>query len=445
MGLDTGLNSLSPLDGRYAKQTRVLRAYFSEAAYIRYRIRVEITYLHALIKFLDKSDFKLDWQEVTGETQLNRVKEIEARIHHDVKAIEMMLGEELIQRGLIEIVPWVHWGLTSEDTNNLAYGLMEKEASEAVVLPEIKRLLGFLIEKADTWVGVVMPARTHGQLAVPTTVGKELMVIVSRTAYLYEKIEGCQFGGKLNGAVGNFNAQVLLYPDKDWLEFSREFIVSLGLDPTLVTTQIESGTKLNYWLSLIWQTNLIWLDFTRDAWLYIALDYWQQKVKEEEVGSSTMPQKVNPIDFENAEGNLEIANGLINKIMERLSQSRLQRDLSDSTVKRNIGVALGHTLIAMKSLMRGLNKVEPNREKLQQELELHPEMLSESLQLKLRAEGDKEAYEDIKKLIRGKGKSWERVIKQYPELSKWRVEKYVGLAEKITRLEIRRIRSLCNI
>lgn len=448
---DTALYSLSPLDGRYLKQTVSLRDYFSEAALIRYRVWVEIKYLIELVEFLGvvklngREKQRLEkWAKTIGEPEFLRVKEIEGTIKHDVKAVEYLITENLEALGLKRLTAWVHWGLTSEDVNNLAYGLMMQEAGEKVIIPLEEQLLEQLLSMAERYAKTVMPGRTHGQIAVPTTVGKELVVFASRASMKIKRLREFKQRGKLNGAVGNFNAQVLLFPKHVWVGFSDRFIKSLGLEPTLITTQIEPATQLIAWLSEWWQLNLVWLDLARDAWFYIALDYWRQKVVKEEVGSSTMPHKVNPIDFENAEGNLELANGLTVKIMERLGQSRLQRDLSDSTIKRNLGVALGYGLLAVKSLKRGLKKVAPNQTKLEAELRGHPEMLAEATQLYLKLQGQEQAYERVKAATRGESNPQTAKIKgltkaQQETMAGWLVEEYVGLAPQLTLNEVNRI------
>ncbi|MDZ7586500.1 MAG: adenylosuccinate lyase [Patescibacteria group bacterium] len=431
------LKNISPLDGRYRVKVHELGEYFSEGALIKARVKVEIVYLIKLTEFLNiGSERKLlkvrnliDWGEKLTDKDLLKVKEIEKEINHDVKAVEYFIRENLKKLKLEKLSVWIHWGLTSEDVNNLAYGLLLSRFNQEQLLVGEKQLLKKILLMAEKYQMVVMPGRTHGQLAVPTTMGKELAVFADRADFWLKKLQAVKFGGKLNGAVGNFNAQMAIYPEKDWQKFSQEVVESLGLEAVAVTTQIEPGDRLAYWLDLVKGLNNVWLNLSQDAWLYVALDYWQQKAVKKEVGSSTMPQKVNPIDFENAEGNLEIANALLGLMAEKLTISRLQRDLSDSTVKRNLGVALGHTVLAMKSLLKGLGKVAPNQEKLKQELAEHPEMLAEAEQLKLKTEGDAEAYEKIKKLTRGKKKGY------------WgEVEKYIGLAVNITKQTVRRLK-----
>jgi len=437
-GQDRPLAAISPLDGRYQEKVKELSEYFSEGALIKARVKVEIIYAIKLVEFLGVVKLSviekkrlLDWGESLKIKDLEQVKKIEAEINHDVKAVEYFIRENLKKLGLQKLSAWIHWGLTSEDVNNLAYGwLLTRFKNEQLLVLE-KQLLDKLVVMAEKYKAVVMPARTHGQLAVPTTVGKELAVAAERADFWLKKLQAVKLGGKLNGAVGNFNAQIELYPKKDWQKFSQEVIESLGLETVMATTQIEPGDRLVFFLDLVRGLNNLWLNLSQDAWLYIALDYWQQKAVAKEVGSSTMPQKVNPIDFENSEGNLEIANCLLTMMAEKLAISRLQRDLSDSTIKRNLGVAFGHTLLAIKSLLKGLDKVGPNKEKLKQELVDHPEMLAEAEQLRRKVKGDTEAYEKIKAATRGK--------------SGWRgggreVEKYIGLAVEITKQTVRRLK-----
>ena len=438
------LTVISPLDGRYWDKVKELGEYFSEGALIKARIKVETVYVIKLVEFLNiGSELNLKvrnlktWAKNLTDKNLVRVKQIEAKINHDVKAVEYFIRENLKKLKLEKLSVWIHWGLTSEDVNNLAYGLLLTRFRDEQLLVLEKQLLDKLLAMAEKYQAVVMPGRTHGQLAVPTTVGKELVVFASRAEWWLEKIKKLKLGGKLNGAVGNFNAQIKLYPKKDWQKFSREIVADLGLEPVMVTTQIEPGDRLAYWLDLIKGLNHVWLDLARDAWLYIAFDYFKQKVVKKEVGSSTMPQKVNPIDFENAEGNLEIANCLLILMAEKLAVSRLQRDLSDSTVKRNLGVALGHTVLAIRSLLKGLDKVAPNLEKLKQELKAHPEMLAEAEQLKLKIKGEVDAYEKIKALTRGRKEGYELKLLKVRNLE---VEKYIGLAVQITKQTIRRLK-----
>lgn len=451
------LLALSPLDGRYFRDTSNLREYFSEASLIKNRILVEVIYLVELAEFLDdkgltKSEEKklMQWVEELGEKDFSEVKEIEDDVKHDVKAAEQYIRLSLKKLGLQKLDPWVHWGLTSEDVNNLAYGLMAQKAKDEELIPEIVQLIKVLLGVAEKCVDVVMPARTHGQVAVPTTFGKELVVFASRAEYFLKQIMSLKLGGKLNGAVGNYNAQVKIYPRKKWMEFSERFVGKLGLGPVLITTQIEPGVRLVYLLDLMRQVNNVWLDMARDFWLYISYDYLIQKVVKREVGSSTMPHKVNPVNFENAEGNLELANSLLMTMSNKFPVSRMQRDLSDSTVKRNLGVAFGHSLVAVKSLKKGLKGIKPNVSFMKQEVEKHPEMMTEALQLLLKVKKRKNAYEKVKLGSRGKRVLWEELVEKVGDneldgIRDWRVDEYIGLAKELTEKEVRRIRKSLNI
>ncbi len=445
--------SISPLEGRYRQKISPLKKHFSEAILIKKRIYIEIAYVIALSEFV--CDFSLNkkekqrlisWQKELQLKNLEKVKKIEEETHHDVKAVEYYIKNNLKNLGLEKISPWIHWGLTSEDVNNLSYALMIKGAKQEVLLPELKNVLKQLVGLAQKHSNQAMPGRTHGQIAVPTTLGKEIVYFASRLLFFTEKIENLQLGGKLNGAVGNFNAHLKIYPDKDWLSFSQEFVKKLGLSPTLITTQIEPNTRLVYLLDLIKQINNVCIDLCKDFWLYISYDYLVQKTNKKEVGSSTMPHKVNPINFENAEGNFQLANSFFEFLSKKLSQSRLQRDLSNSTVMRNIGVAFGHTLLALKSIQKGLKKIKPNKTLLKKEIKKHPEVLTEALQLILKKWGNQNAYKKIKKASRGKSISWQGLIKnlslpdkKLKKLQTWKAEKYIGLALKLTKKEIKTI------
>jgi len=434
------LHCLTPLDGRYGKDVSELREFFSEKALIKYRVKVEVVYLIKLKNLKVRNLNK--WSENLTDKDIKRVKKIEEKIKHDVKAVEYLIREKLVKLGLKKLEPWVHWGLTSEDVNSLAYGLMLQEAKDKVLVKNQTELVKELVKMAEKYSKVVMPGRTHGQLAVPTTIGKELVVFASRMSQWLKEIKELKLGGKLNGAVGNFNAHQKFYPEKDWLKFSRELVEGLGLSWTMITTQIEPRTRMVKLLDLIRQFNNVGLDLAKDMWLYIAFDYLKQRVVKDEVGSSTMPQKVNPINFENAEGNFELANGVLMTMSNKLSQSRMQRDLSDSTVRRNLGVALGYSLVAMKSLLKGLERVEPNKDKLKQELEDHPEMLSEAVQLWLKVEGKDKAYEEIKLQVRGKKVEWDKYLRLRTLKKLGGVEEYTGLAEKLVSLETKKIKKL---
>lgn len=442
------MTAISPLDGRYADKIEDLQEYFCEAALIKKRLWVEVVWLEKLTEWLgveklsQKEKQRLfDWAKQLKPENLVRVKEIEEEINHDVKAVEYFIREKLKGLKLEKLSAWIHWGLTSEDVNNLAYGILLQEFKDKVLVKQETEVIKKLIKMAERDKGVVMPGRTHGQIAVPTTVGKELVVFASRADWWLKKLKDLKLSGKLNGAVGNFNAQVKLYPQKDWLDFSCKLVAGLGLEPVMVTTQIEPGDRLAFGLDLVRGLNNVWLNLARDCWLYIALDYFKQKVVAKEVGSSTMPHKVNPIDFENAEGNLELANSWLTMMSNKFPVSRLQRDLSDSTVKRNLGVGMGQTVLAIKSLVKGLDKIEPNREFLQQEIKNHPEMMAEVWQLEMKIKGDDQAYEKVKKMTRGKGGIRPlKSVKDSDVSRAFALEKYIGLAEKITDQAIRGLR-----
>lgn len=457
MDRNGGVSALSPLDGRYGLKTGVLREYFSEEALIRYRVRVEVTYLVCLIEFLEieglgaaEKKALLAWTQKVSLVEVERVKAYEKEIRHDVKAVEYMIGERLVKMGLDRLVPWVHWGLTSEDTNNLAYGMMVRDGFLKVVFPLFVQIEEKLIEKAETEKGVVMAGRTHGQVAVPTTMGKEWVVFADRMMYWLEVLAGIRLTGKLNGAVGNFNGMAWGFPDKDWVEFSQRVIKTLGLEPQLISTQIEPGDRMAHWLYSLRGILNVLEDMARDVWFYIALDLLVQKRVEEEVGSSTMPQKVNPIWFENAEGNMALAKGLLITIVDSITRSRLQRDLSDSTVKRNIGSVLGYVVVAGESLVEGLDRVEVNSNRMLVEVREHPEVLSEALQLFLKSKGEEKGYERVKETVRPRHQSWESMVAGLPqevqgEVRQWRPEEYVGLAERLVKLNVKQLRKKLDL
>jgi adenylosuccinate lyase len=446
------LEALGPLDGRYAGDLAPLRELFCEGGLIRRRVWVEVRYADALTAFLGQGPLDAQererlysWAESLGYEELHRVKAIEAEIRHDVKAVERFLGQSLPVLGLGRLVPWVHWGLTSEDVDNLAYGLMVRDARDAVILPAYLGLLRILLDLAEGHAQLVMPGRTHGQIAVPTTVGKELVVAASRAAYFLVELRDLKLGGKVTGAIGNWNAQHQIYPERDWIAFSEGFVRGLGFEPASVSTQVEPGYRMAHWLDLLRRTNLVWLGLALDVWLYLSLGDWRQKAVEGEVGSSTMPHKVNPIDLENAEGNLQLANALLSTLADKVSASRLQRDLSDKTAKRCLGVALGHSLLGVLSLRRGLERAEADEERLMARVQEHPEVLAEGLQLLLRARGDAVGFERVQSWVRGRDVSWADLAAAMPpsvqtEVAGWRAEEYVGLAPELTLREVARLR-----
>lgn len=404
------LLALSPLDGRYAADVSPLANYYSEFAFLRDRVRIELDYLRALAE-----DARLTRPLTSAETQcLQRIaaefspadaQAIQAHervTRHDVKAIEYFLRDRFAGTSLEDLTPWLHFGLTSEDVNQTALALALRDARDAVLLPALDALAARLQSMALDYSALPMLARTHGQPAVPTTLGKELAVFWSRLDSQIEILREHQFAAKLNGAVGNFNAHAAAAPQVDWLSFSECFIRRLGLEPQRLTTQLMPYDNWVRYFDGLRLTNTILLDLAQDLWRYISDDYLKLRTDAAQVGSSTMPQKVNPIDFENAEGNLGIANALFDHYARKLPVSRLQRDLSDSTVRRTFGVALGHSLLAYRNLSRGLEKIEPNQSNLRADLDAHWETLAEAAQTILRAAGEPDAYEQLKQLTRGK-------------------------------------------
>lgn len=411
------LQTISPLGGRYYDKTELLVPFFSEQAFFKYRILVETAYLVALSevegfclrKFTDEEkDFLNNLSKLSLEdTEI--IKEIETKgyqdippTNHDVKAIEYFIKLRLEATSLHDCKAFVHFGLTSEDVNNLAYALMIKESLQYVILPKVDQLILLINSFAKNYQDVPMLARTHGQPASPTTVGKEFLVFNSRLKRQLEYLKSHKITGKLNGATGNYNAQVAAFPSIDWIKFSEQFISSLGIEPNLITTQVEPKDSYAEVFDCLRRINVILLDFSQDMWRYISDNWFIQKPVAGEIGSSTMPHKINPIDFENAEGNLGLANALFDFFSRKLPISRLQRDLSDSTVLRNIGVAFGHCLVAYEALFKGVSKIEVNKEELVKALQDHPEIITEGIQTILRREGLTTAYEQLKELTRGK-------------------------------------------
>src|SRR6266853_823284 len=407
------LNALSPLDGRYHKQLESLRACFSEAALFRYRIGVEIRWLLALAAapaigeirpFSRATRSELERIiETFSEEDAAQVKAVEAETHHDVKAIEYWLKKRLAGNPEgARAAEFVHFACTSEDINNLAYGLMLKEGRDRVLLPALDRVVEALAALAVRLAAAAMLARTHGQPASPTTLGKELANVVHRLRRARRSIASVSLTGKTNGAVGNYNAHVAAYPSFDWESFARAFVESLGLEFNPYTIQIEPHDSFAEQFDAFARANTVLLDLDRDIWGYISLGYFKQKTKAGEVGSSVMPHKVNPIDFENAEGNFGIANALFGHFSEKLPISRWQRDLTDSTVLRALGTAFGHTQIALESLLRGLTKLNANPERIAADLDANWEVLAEAVQTVMRRHGLPEPYEQLKALTRGK-------------------------------------------
>ena len=419
MNLDE-LTAVSPIDGRYRGKTAPLADYFSEYALIRYRIRVEIEYFITLCELplpqLKGFDYKLfeplrDIYRRFDETQAARVKEIERTTNHDVKAVEYFIKEQFDNIGGPEACKeFIHFGLTSQDINNTAVPLSVKEALQTVYYPQVEELISQLKQYAEAWKDVPMLAKTHGQPASPTRLGKEVMVYVYRLTEQLNALKGCKITAKFGGATGNFNAHHVAYPQYDWRTFGNRFIEKLGLEREQWTTQISNYDHLGALFDAVRRINTIMIDLNRDFWMYISMDYFKQKIKPGEVGSSAMPHKVNPIDYENSEGNLGIANAMLQFLARKLPVSRLQRDLTDSTVLRNIGVPFGHSVIAIQSTLKGLRKLILNEEKLHSDLEATWAVVAEAIQTVLRREAYPHPYEALKALTRTNAKMNEETI-----------------------------------
>lgn len=407
------LMAISPLDGRYHEKMNNLRLVFSEYGLIKFRVIVEVRWLEILAAEANlpelpklKSDALKALNAIAdnfSEKDAERVKEIEKKINHDVKAVEYFIKESLEKNSeLAKITEFIHFGCTSEDINNLAYSLMLQAARKDCILPAIDGLMASLKKLAHDYAGQAMLSHTHGQPATPTTVGKEIANVLARLNRQHEQLTVTPLLGKLNGASGNYNALHVAYPDVDWAAISKKFVTKLGLTWNAYTTQIEPHDYLAEMFAVIMRINTILIDFNRDMWSYISLNYFKLKSLSHEVGSSTMPHKINPIDFENAEGNLGIANALLDHFAMKLPISRWQRDLSDSTVLRNIGVALGHSLLAYQSTLKGVEKTAPDIETINADLEQHWEILGEAVQTVMRRYGIEQPYEKLKAFTRGK-------------------------------------------
>jgi len=406
----TPLTAVSPVDGRYRRTTAALSDYFSEGALIRYRVHVEIEYFIALCQLplppltgVDPALFDQlrDISKQFSMADAARIKEIERTTNHDVKAVEYYIKEKFDALGLSAHKEFIHFGLTSQDINNTAMPLSLKEAWHQVMLPVLEDVLAELTAKSQTWKDVSMLARTHGQPASPTRLGKEIFVFIDRLQEQMKLLAAVPFAAKFGSATGNFNAHHVAYPKIDWHSFGNHLVGDvLGLHRSRVTTQIEHYDHLAAFCDGVKRINTILLDLCRDLWTYISMDYFKQKIKKGEIGSSTMPHKVNPIDFENAEGNLGMANAIFEHLSAKLPISRLQRDLTDSTVTRNIGVPLGHTLIAFKSLLRGLDKLILNDDALKKDLQNNWAVVAEGIQTILRREGYPNPYEALLALTR---------------------------------------------
>ncbi len=418
------LTAVSPIDGRYRDKTELLAGYFSEYALIRYRVRVEIEYFIALCELplpqlisLDKMLFEQlrDIYRNFGEEEARRVKAIEEVTNHDVKAVEYFIKEEFDKIGGLDVYKeFVHFGLTSQDINNTSVPLSLKEALECVFFPQVEELIAQLRTYSDEWKDVPMLARTHGQPASPTRLGKEVMVFVYRLTEQLNTLKACKLTAKFGGATGNFNAHHVAYPAFDWKDFGNRFIrEKLGLDREQYTTQISNYDHLGSVFDAIRRINTVILDLDRDFWLYISMEYFKQKIKVGEVGSSAMPHKVNPIDFENSEGNLEIANAIFQFLARKLPVSRLQRDLTDSTVLRNVGVPMGHSIIAVQSTLKGLRKLILNTERLNEDLDDTWAVVAEAIQTILRREVYPHPYEALKALTRTNQRMTEETIHDF--------------------------------
>ena len=405
------LNTISPLDGRYTKDAQKLSDYFSESALIKYRLLVEIEYLIMLgdekqvlelepLSISDRSKLRRIYKSF-GDDEAKRVKAIETATNHDVKAVEYYIRERLDKMNKKRLFPWVHFAITSEDINNLSYSLMWQNAVLDVYIPDLNSLIKKLKNTSKTYSTTPMLAMTHGQSATPTTFGKELAVFTKRLARQLRQLKSHKLLGKFGGATGTWAAHNVAYPKIDWSGFSRKFIQRMGLEPNLVTTQIEPHDSIVESYHILIRINTILIDLCRDLWSYISRGIIQQKKIPGEVGSSAMPHKINPIHFENAEGNLGIANALLNHLSNKLPISRMQRDLTDSTVLRNQGVAMGHGFIAIKNILKGFRRIAINKNSMARELDDHWEVLAEAVQTILRKTGSPDAYEQLKQLTRG--------------------------------------------
>jgi adenylosuccinate lyase len=416
----TNLTAISPIDGRYRKQVHFLEEYFSEYALIKYRVFVEVEYFLFLA---DRKFFKISaksrqqFKKVSENFSLDdaqQIKQIEATTNHDVKAVEYFLKEQLEKAGAAELKEWIHFGLTSQDINNTSIPLSWKDCMENDFLPAIINLEKNLQKFAAEWKTVSMLARTHGQPASPTTLGKELMVYVERLKNQVELFSYVPYAAKFGGATGNFNAHVVAFPGKDWVKLGNDFVDNLlGLQRMQFTTQIEHYDNLAAHFDCIKRINNILIDLCRDMWTYISMEYFKQKTRQGEVGSSAMPHKVNPIDFENAEGNLGLANAQLEHLAAKLPVSRLQRDLTDSTVLRNIGVPIAHTFVALKSIEKGLGKLLLNENKIKEDLDSNWAVVAEAIQTILRRENYPQPYEALKDLTRGKAIITKEDIQQF--------------------------------
>ncbi len=406
------LNAVSPIDGRYRSKCESLAKYFSEGALIKYRVRVEVEYFIALSERLktlrpqlaivaSKAEALRDIYRTFTDEDAQAIKDIEKVTNHDVKAVEYFLKGKFDEMGLAELKEFIHFGLTSQDINNTSVPLSMKECHDEVLLPAYRRLQAMLDERAEEWKDIPMLAHTHGQPASPTTLGKEWGVFAYRLRRQIEELERIPFTAKFGGATGNFNAHLAAFPEVDWRAFGNDFVANhLGLERQQLTTQIENYDMMAAWFDACKRINVILIDLCRDVWTYVSMEYFKQKIKAGEVGSSAMPHKVNPIDFENAEGNLGLANAIFEHLSHKLPISRMQRDLTDSTVSRNIGVPIAHTMISIASLEKGLGKLLLNEQALERDLENNWAVVAEAIQTILRSVGYPNPYEALKQLTR---------------------------------------------
>ncbi len=443
--------ALSPLDGRYAEKVGELARFFSENGLIRSRIGIEVEWLIYLcntLKLEGTAPLQEKEREALRKLYINfqeefaeEIKTIEKTTNHDVKAVEYFLQKAVGVIGRSDLVSFIHFGCTSEDINNLSYAQMMKAAMQAVMIPGLEQVLAEIKKISEEHRKTPMMSHTHGQSASPTTVGKEFKNVGARLFRQFEQLQKMEYLGKMNGATGNFNAHVVAYPEVDWVTASRQFVEGLGLTWQRYTTQIEPHDGMAEIFDCFRRINTIQMDLCRDVWTYISMGYFKQKVFKGEVGSSTMPHKVNPIDFENAEGNLGLANALFTHFSEKLPLSRMQRDLTDSTVLRNIGTAFGYSLLAYKSLLKGLLKLEVNEARLREDLNANWALLSEAIQTVLRRYGVQNAYEQLKELTRGETVDQEKIAAfvetlDIPKDAKNRLlkltpEGYIGLASSL--------------
>ncbi len=419
------LTAISPVDGRYRRVTNPLAPYFSEYGLIRYRVLVEVEYFIALansgIKQLQPLDKTIETQlrgiyENFSEADASEIKDTEKTTNHDVKAVEYFLKAKMQKMGLESVLEFVHFGLTSQDINNTAVPLSLKEATLHTLYPTMQEVYQTIVKLSNEWKHISMLAKTHGQPASPTSLGKEFFVFAERLHVQFLQFEKIEYSAKFGGATGNFNAHQVAFPEIDWLAFARKFVnTTLALNRSEFTTQIEHYDNIAAYFDVVRRINTILIDLSRDIWMYISMDYFKQKLKEGEVGSSAMPHKVNPIDFENAEGNLGIANAIFEHLSAKLPISRLQRDLTDSTVLRNIGVPLSHTLIALKSIQKGLDKLILNQAAVERDLNNNWAVVAEAIQTVLRREGYPKPYEALKALTRTNSVIDEGAIKAFIE------------------------------